>query len=86
MESFVENLEIFLDEFKFLFGFSDQLVLGNIENDEFSVKMEIDLINFDEIELFLNFMVNVEDFYIFMEQRELEYVQFFELFDNKGMV
>lgn len=83
MESFVENLEIFLDEFKFLFGFSDQLVLGNIENDEFSVKMEIDLINFDEIELFLNFMVNVEDFYIFMEQRELEYVQFFELFDNK---
>lgn len=83
MESFVENLEIFLDEFKFLFGFSDQLVLGNIENGEFSVKMEIDLINFDEIELFLNFMVNVEDFYIFMEQRELEYVQFFELFDNK---
>lgn len=83
MESFVENLEIFLDEFKFLFGFSDQLVLGNIENDEFSVKVEIDLINFDEIELFLNFMVNVEDFYIFMEQRELEYVQFFELFDNK---
>lgn len=83
MESFVENLEIFLDEFKFLFGFSDQLVLGNIENDEFSVKKEIDLINFDEIELFLNFMVNVEDFYIFMEQRELEYVQFFELFDNK---
>lgn len=83
MESFVENLEIFLDEFKFLFGFSDQLVLGNIENDEFSVKMEIDLINFDEIELFLNFMVNVEDFYIFMEQRELEYVQFFELLDNK---
>lgn len=83
MESFVENLEIFLDEFKFLFGFSDQLVLGNIENDEFSVKMEIDLINFDEIELFLNFMVNVEDFYIFMEQKELEYVQFFELFDNK---
>lgn len=83
MESFVENLEIFLDEFKFLFGFSDQLVLGNIENDEFSVKMEIDLINFNEIELFLNFMVNVEDFYIFMEQRELEYVQFFELFDNK---
>lgn len=83
MESFVENLEIFLDEFKFLFGFSDQLVLGNIENDEFSVKMEIDLINFDEIELFLNFMVNVEDFYIFMEQRELEYVEFFELFDNK---
>lgn len=83
MESFVENLEIFLDEFKFLFSFSDQLVLGNIENDEFSVKMEIDLINFDEIELFLNFMVNVEDFYIFMEQRELEYVQFFELFDNK---
>lgn len=83
MESFVENLEIFLDEFKFLFGFSDQLVLGNIENDEFSVKMEIDLINFDEIELFLNFIVNVEDFYIFMEQRELEYVQFFELFDNK---
>lgn len=83
MESFVENLEIFLDEFKFLFGFSDQLVLGNIENDEFSVKMEIDLINFDEIELFLNFMVNVEDFYIFMEQKELEYVQFFELFDYK---
>lgn len=83
MESFVENLEIFLDEFIFLFGFSDQLVLGNVENDEFSVKMEIDLINFDEIELFLNFMVNVEDFYIFMEQRELEYVQFFELFDNK---
>lgn len=83
MESFVENLEIFLDEFKFLFGFSDQLVLGNIENDEFSVKVEIDLINFDEIELFLNFMVNVEDFYIFMEQKELEYVQFFELFDNK---
>lgn len=83
MESFVENLEIFLDEFKFLFGFSDQLVLGNIENDEFSVKVEIDLINFDEIDLFLNFMVNVEDFYIFMEQRELEYVQFFELFDNK---
>lgn len=83
MESFVENLEIFLDEFKFLFGFSDQLVLGNIENDEFSVKMEIDLINFDEIELFLNFMVNVENFYIFMEQKELEYVQFFELFDNK---
>lgn len=83
MESFVENLEIFLDEFKFLFGFNDQLVLENIENDEFSVKMEIDLINFDEIELFLNFMVNVEDFYIFMEQRELEYVQFFELFDNK---
>lgn len=83
MESFVENLEIFLDEFKFLFGFSDQLVLGDIENDEFRVKMEIDLINFDEIELFLNFMVNVEDFYIFMEQRELEYVQFFELFDNK---
>lgn len=83
MESFVENLEIFLGEFKFLFGFSDQLVLGNIENDEFSVKVEIDLINFDEIELFLNFMVNVEDFYIFMEQKELEYVQFFELFDNK---
>lgn len=83
MESFVENLEIFLDEFKFLFGFSDQLVLGNIENDEFSVKMEIDLINFDEIELFLNFMVNVENFYIFMEQKELEYVQLFELFDNK---
>lgn len=83
MESFVENLEIFLDEFKFLFGFSDQLVLGNIENGEFSVKMEIDLINFDEIELFLNFMVNVEDFYIFMEQKELEYVQFFELFDYK---
>lgn len=83
MESFVENLEIFLDEFKFLFGFSDQLILGNIENDEFSVKVEIDLINFDEIELFLNFMVNVEDFYIFMEQKELEYVQFFELFDYK---
>lgn len=83
MESFVENLEIFLDEFKFLFGFNDQLVLENIENDEFSVKMEIDLINFDEIELFLNFMVNVENFYIFMEQKELEYVQFFELFDNK---
>lgn len=83
MESFVENLEIFLDEFKFLFGFNDQLVLENIENDEFSVKVEIDLINFDEIELFLNFMVNVEDFYIFMEQKELEYVQFFELFDNK---
>lgn len=83
MESFVENLEIFLDEFKFLFGFSDQLVLGNVENDEFSVKMEIDLINFDEIELFLNFMVNVENFYIFMEQKELEYVQFFELFDYK---
>lgn len=83
MESFVENLEIFLDEFKFLFGFNDQLVLENIENDEFSVKMEIDLINFDEIELFLNFMVNVEDFYIFMEQKELEYVQFFELFDYK---